>query len=253
MTTTNPQNRKQRRAAAKKSASATPGDVSSIPLTQPPSSTQANPKGKTLYELAAERQSLLSAGQPFSSPPEKPSTALNGTKFVKISPDETLSPDDSTEVETEKEESSPLFDTIFLSITLSMIHFTLSVLTAHQYAQELHIPPLLATSLFIAFPILTFLVHLIHGHVISLPVASDILGKKSSGLLLQGFYLSVATVAGCQLVQITNDRGYYAVMKRAPGIGVIWVWSVMEMGLVGALLGVIGPGAWAWWYGYGIL
>jgi hypothetical protein len=255
MASSNPQNRKQRRAAAKQSSSTAPEDASSIPLERPPSSAKPHTKAKTLYELAAERQSLLSAGQPFPQPPEPPSNNSKSTKFVKISPDGTLSSDNGTGLgaeEKEVEDSSPLFDTIFLSITLSMVHFTLSVLTAHQYAQELHILPLLASSVFIAFPILTFLMHLMHGHLISFPLAS-MMSKKTSSLLLQGVYLSIATIAGCQLVMITNDSGYYAVMKRAPGIGTVWVWCVMEMGLVGALLGVLGPALWAKYNEYSLL
>jgi hypothetical protein len=39
---------------------------------------------------------------------------------------------------TDTEEISPFLDTLFLASSLSALHFTLEVLTVHQYAQNLH-------------------------------------------------------------------------------------------------------------------
>lgn len=40
---------------------------------------------------------------------------------------------------------------------------------------------------------------------------------------------------GCYLIYITNVYGYIAVMKNAPGIGCLWIWSVIELDLLWAL------------------
>lgn len=255
-----PQNRRQRRAAAKDAAPNTPStelpDADSIPLTRPPPSSK--PKGKTLYEIAAERQAKLAdKGQPFTSSisngPEK-------TKLVKIAPDGTIVEADNADGELKQghgisgekalEEISPIFDTLFTSLTLSALHYTLSVLTAHQYAQELKMLPLFYQTLFLAFPILTFLVHLAHGHAVQMPAVVQT--SRAGVIALQALWVVVANVSGCYLVHITSEGGYYAVMKRAPSVGTLWVWSVLELGLAGALMGVVGPGGYAWWKGYGI-
>jgi len=49
-----------------------------------------------------------------------------------------------------------------------------------------------------------------------------------------------------------HDAAYYAVLKRAPAIGTLWVWSVVELELKWALVSVLGVGAWGWWMGYGV-
>ena len=148
---------------------------------------------------------------------------------------------------------SPLLDSLLLASSLSALHFTLEVLTVHQYAQELRFPPIFVHTVLVAFPILLFAVHLAHGHV---PLVS---GLNTSNALRQGMeaahqvvFLVFANITGCYLIYLTNDKGYYAVMKRAPSMGTVWVWCVLELGLVGAVLGVIGPGLYAWYNGYGI-
>ena len=52
--------------------------------------------------------------------------------------------------------------------------------------------------------------------------------------------LVMANVSGGYLIFLCNDRGYYAVMKNAPSIGTLWVFSILELGLLGAVLGVLG-------------
>ena len=47
-----------------------------------------------------------------------------------------------------------------------------------------------------------------------------------------------------------NRQAYYNVMKRAPPVGVLWIWAAAEMELgwlVGSCLVV---GGWGWWGGY---
>ncbi|RMZ80244.1 hypothetical protein DV738_g2755, partial [Chaetothyriales sp. CBS 135597] len=140
---------------------------------------------------------------------------------------------------------SPIWDTLFLSTSLSAAHFTLSVLTMHQYAEKLVFAPLVRATLLTAFPFLTLAIHLVHGHLFprALPLVYA---------LRQTILLVVANVAGCYLIYLCNDRGYYAVMKDAPNVGTVWVLCVIEMGVVGAVLGVLGPAAWARYNGYEI-
>ena len=62
----------------------------------------------------------------------------------------------------------------------------------------------------------------------------------------------MAWTSGCEVIRVTNAEGYYAVMKNAPSLGVVWVWCVLEMGVVGAVVGVGGPVGWGLWRGYGM-
>ncbi len=236
---------------AKSFTTAQLASASDIPMLQPGT---ARPAGKTLYEIAAERQAqLVPHGQPFP----KFADSITETKYVAISPDgkitDVSSPDQKFEDPNASELVNPIFDTLFLGLPLSFLHFTLSFLTVYQYAQELRVWPIIINTTFVAFPTLFLVIHLLHGHLFGLPTGS-IRGniRAAATLAQQTFFLLAANVAGCYLIHLTNDKGYYAVMKKAPSIGTIWVWSVMELGLGGALAGVAGPGLYAWWHGYGI-
>lgn len=257
-------NRRQRRAAAATTGS-TPSHESSsaseIPMAHPPSPTPSKPKARTLYDIAAERQAELSPlGRPF------PKEQSNGTigkaaKLVTLTPDGMISDTTPTEADfaataaraSPNEPLHPLVDTLLLAAPLSALNFTLSFLTFHQYAQPdlLSIPSLLQQTLLVAFPTLTLLIHITHGH--ALP-STKISPRISYALKIaqQLIFIITANIAGCYLIYLTNDRGYYAVMKRAPAIGTLWVWCIIELGLVGALAGVVGPGIFAWSNGYGV-
>lgn len=292
-------NRRQRRSAAKTSQSQSRASTTAaepnvdVPLARPPPPPPR--KSKTLYEIAAEKQAELSKhGQPFSpsfSSSSLPKSALK-TKELHLHPNGSLSDNppplttspltytststypvsssvDDLPSHSQDDSSSidlpALLDTLFTSLTLSILHFTLSFLAAHQYAQTLEPFPLVFQSAFLAFPLLTFLIHLAHGHLIRIPYLFVPPPPQGTGTTttttqqthahprpLQALFLLAANVSGCRLIALTNDAGYYAVMKKAPAIGVLWVWSVLELGLAGAVAGVLGPAAYAAWWGYGL-
>ena len=238
-------NRKQRRAKESSTASTSIRTADDIPLARPDRTPP--PRTKTLLEIAAERQAQLdpSSRRPgtTTSSPFNPENVVH----VKISEDGQIVPDPEAA-------ETPWLDTLLLSLSLSAVHFTLEVLTVHQYAEELRFPPIAMHTAFVAFPALLLLVALFHGQLFPGATASSVPEGIRRWILAlrQLAYLVVANVAGCYLIQLTNDKGYYAVMKGAPGIGTLWVWAVLELGLAGALGGVIGPGIYAWWNGYGI-
>ena len=250
-------NRRQRRAAAAAPSSFSDqiSSASDIPLARPPSSSSTNLKTKTLYEIAAERQAKLAPhGQPFpqNADQSNESPLVRATKFVTLSPDGAISDLFVTEP------PNPILDTLLLSFPLSCLHFTLSFLAAHQYAQQdlISLSALLKQTSLVAFPTLTLLIHFFHGHALSVTRNTANLSLKfraATRLALQVLYVIIANTAGCYLIYLTNDKGYYAVMKRAPAIGTLWVWCIIEMGLLGSLAGVVGPGLFSWWNGYGLI
>lgn len=245
-------NRRQRRAKGLQTATLESAD--DIPLARPGNDGDGTRgKTKTLYEIAAERQAQMSSqGQGFS--------AVNATKenvkYVKITPDGKtveVTEDGKELAQSQEEAPTPVLDSLFLASSLSALHFTLDVLTVHQYAEKLRLPPIFLNTLLVVFPTLVFLVHLLHGHLLGLPNAA--LSQRTReflSILQQGMFIATANVAGCYLIHLTNDRGYYAVMKKAPSVGTVWVWSVLELGLMGSLAGVTGPGIYAWYHGHSI-
>lgn len=284
-----PRNRKQRRAAATALQSDS-FDPSSIPLAHPPqndpSKTQKN--GRTLVDMIAERQGQLE-GTLGSSGSQKGIE----TKYVAIDPDTgEISPFDQSNVpgtgkkgrlseEVAHDEEgiddydpiSPFIDTVLLSIPLTVLHLTLGYLAAHQYAQSIELDVLFRNSGFVAFPTLTLLIHLAHGHIITFrrgqgesetvslfPWHSEKLSFSFLRKLLfppslkTVVFLSGAVIFGNKLMGITNEDTYYAVMSQAPAIGTLWVWCILEIPVGAAFLGALGPLAYGVWFkGYGIL
>ncbi|OAX84666.1 hypothetical protein ACJ72_00958 [Emergomyces africanus] len=289
-----PRNRKERRAAqASSAAGGDDFDPASIPLRRPPANSPSQqPKTKTLYEIAAEREAELGRSKPRSSSLKAPP----GTEFVTISPEGEIvraNPSGpsannpaSTDGETDVDEPiPPLPDTMLLSLPLSVLHFTLSFLAAHQYAQDIPVRKLLRDTAFISFPALTFLIHFAHGHIISFDRFTfggkradkgngqdgdakrrDSKSESDDTLLVKTIkslfppsakstiFLSMAFFFGGRLISMTNEASYYAVMKKTPSIGTLWVWAVLELSLVPAILGVLAPIGWAVLYkGYGVI
>ncbi|PLB44379.1 hypothetical protein P170DRAFT_285832 [Aspergillus steynii IBT 23096] len=310
---TGPRNRKERRAAAASSADDT-FDPASIPMAHPPRESKKKQKSKTLVDLIAERQKDLLAQGMMMPDGTGEQGAQPGTRFVTIDPrsgkianfdgptanipnpgldstprvqeiesDEEVEDNEDKEEEEEEDEEDtddappipPFIDTLLLAIPLTTLHLTLAYLAAHQYAESINMEHLLKDSGYVAFPILTFLIHLAHGHIVSFAVRADPRASQPVSLLpftpdKRSFsflwrlvfppslrtliFLPIAVALGVKLVTITNEEAYYAVMKRAPAIGTIWVWSILEIPLGAALLGALGPIAWAiWWKGYGII
>lgn len=249
-------NRRQRRA--QETPKTKPQSADDILLSQPDRSGKST-KTKTLYEIAAKKQAeLLPQAKAFDGKNASASNVVNikiGSDGKIIKEGEHTGTDPNTAgADSNVEPIPPFFDTLFLTASLSMIHFTLETLTVHQYAQELRFPPIFKHTFLVAFPTLFFLIHLFHGHLLSLSSGRfSPRVKNVIHMLMQIVYVVIANVSGCYLIQLTNDRGYYAVMKNAPSVGTVWVWSVIELGLAGALAGVIGPGIYAWYNGYGVI
>jgi len=214
-----PRNRRERRAAAKeKGEPFEPLTAANLPMAQP---DWSRPKGKTLYDLAAEREELLRKGQPFDK------------KY-----DDGLVRDEEGNVLESEPPIGPVGDAFVFTLTLGMLHFTLDVLVYNQYRQTIEwreIVTRTATMLPVLF-------------VVTYVLRSKMLARWP--LLKQLVCFLIGAVAGCYLIYIGNTFGYYAVMKQSPPIGTLWVLAVIEMGLPFAVASLSVNGAFLWWHGY---
>ncbi|KAK2836948.1 hypothetical protein FQN49_006565 [Arthroderma sp. PD_2] len=258
-------------------------DGPSIPLA-PATRNKAVPSGqKTLFELAAERQAelLASQGQPPSSDGKRPSKM----QYVHMNADGDLvhssTPGGASEATSipagadSSESLPPLADTIFLSLSLSCIHFTLSFLAAHQFAQDIELNRIIFETVVVAFPVMTLLIHFVHGHIVAFPKlswkwlsfgsgkkkpgkASD-LARRSLTLALfpptvnNVLFLPFSIFLGSRLIAMANEATYYAAMKKTPALGTLWVWAVVEMSAGFSILGLVAPVVWSvWWKGHSL-
>ena len=220
--------RKDGETTAKKASQLS--NASDIPLSIP---SRGAGKRKTLFDIAAERQAELLGGRPFISPSN--ADAKPAVVTATINRDGTLSlPEDSLP---EGNLIGPLGEALFYTTTLTMLHFTLDVLVHQQYRQEIGWN-MIAQRTVITFPILAVLVYIFH--------------SRASTIWAQATFLGLSVAAGCYIIYSSNVESYFAVMKRAPPLGTLWVWSVIEMRLEVALLSLVAVAGYFWWGGYSI-
>ncbi|PNS19346.1 Polyphosphoinositide phosphatase [Sphaceloma murrayae] len=258
-----PRNRASRRAAAKASGEKFQPltSASAIPMAHPDYSA---PKTRTLFDIAAERNELFAKGQPFSPVhgdglardengrvllPAKDSSATttttttttNGVTTTEKGPRSEGLEDTGTEAP-DDDPIGPLGESIFYAISLSMLHFTLSLLVHNQYASR---PPTLWPLAGETMKAAPFLWVFIYG------LKCEVVARWAR--VKQGIHFVLGVGAGCYLLWIGNRAGYLAVMKRAPPVGTVWVWSVIEMKLEWAVVSLVACIGYLWWNGFSVM
>ncbi|KAK6949765.1 hypothetical protein Daesc_008086 [Daldinia eschscholtzii] len=143
-----------------------------------------------------------------------------------------------------------VLETMLLSISLSMLHFTLDVLVQHQYAISIIWPQIFVRSVQ-ASVVFFLLVYVLHPHV-SAPSFVPGLPVRFQSTLRQLIFLTASVVSGCYLIHISNKYSYLAVMKQSPPLGCIWIWSVIELDLPYAVLSLACTGGFFYQGGYTI-
>ena len=147
-------------------------------------------------------------------------------------------------------------DAILWSTSLTMVHFTLDVVVANQYAVDIEWPKMFSRTLQ-SFPsqsilihsalvcvshkcsVIFFLFYIFHPHQEPLPFLPRLFSTRIQPLLHQLLFFFGAVFAGSYLIHITNVHGYYAIMKEAPPIGTLWIWCMVELSLLWALVSLV--------------
>jgi hypothetical protein len=212
-------NRKERRAQSKGAAAATAFQPSTeldeegvnMILRHP---DRQGPTGKTLFELAEERQYQLDV-QNGKRPPKDNTPAR-----------EPPSDDDKL---------TPLPEAVLYAVTMAVCHFTLDVLVYNQYREDI-IWAEIITRAATALPIFFLLVYLSH---LELPTRFPLLRNLA--------FFAGGIAAGSYLVHSGNKHGYFYVMKAAPPVATLWVWSTMEMDVQYSALSALAVLAYARW------
>ncbi|KAK5719554.1 hypothetical protein LTR17_015340 [Elasticomyces elasticus] len=221
-----PRNRKERRAAARESgkpvASAT--SAPKLKLAQP---DRSKPKGKTLLDVYDDKKSLLDQGRPFDPKYNDGLVRDEGGNILEagLGDDELI---------------GPLGQAVFWSAVLGMLHFTFDVLIYNQYRQEIEWRPIFTRTLTI-LPVLFLLVWMLRSEF-----------AERFHMVKQVFYFATAVVAGCYTIHVSNQDGYYYVMKNTPPLGTLWIWSVIEMDVAVAAGSIAANVLYLLWKGYTI-
>ncbi|KAI1755329.1 hypothetical protein F4782DRAFT_527384 [Xylaria castorea] len=199
-----------------------------VKLAQPDRSA---PSEETLLNLAQERNLFEQADQ---HPANRRKTGGHGDDD-----DEELSPT-----------ADKIMDALLWTVSLAMLHFTLDVLVQHQYAMEISWPQIITRAL-VAFLVFFAFFYVLHPHPSS-PVLLPGLPLRFQDPLRQAIFFVASTVSGCYLIDISNNHGYLYIMKRSPPLGCLWVWSVIELDLIPAVLSLAIAGGFYYQGGYSL-
>lgn len=69
----------------------------------------------------------------------------------------------------------------------------------------------------------------------------------------QIFFFITSVAAGTYLIYITNVYSFYAVLKQAPPLGSLWIWSVIELNAWWGMASLICCGIFLKYCGFSIL
>lgn len=243
--------RKSRKEAAAAAASSSAADIDAagIKLVQPDRSA---PQGKTLLDFAGEQNLFQQA--------DARQRQLNKEKKGPKKDGDDDSEDDSDDDEEDDDEEdgeavvSPLaeriLDTLLWCVSLAMLHFTLDVLVQNQYAVEIEWHVVIKRSLQ-AMGVFCLIFYNLHRHP-SDPRLLPGLPTRYQDPLRQMLFSLTSSVTGCYLIHITNEYSYIAVLKQAPPIGCLWIWSVIELNLAWAVPSLAIAGGYMKYMGYKI-
>ena len=109
-----------------------------------------------------------------------------------------------------------------------------------------------SVTLLIDLSVILLLFYTLHPHP-SPSIFTPRLPPKYQYLLHQLLFFLGSALAGCYLVYITNEHGHMAIMSRAPAVGCILVWFVIELDLIWALSSLTCIGLFLWWGNYSYL
>lgn len=178
---------------------------------------RSGPKGKTLFELADERQRELDNGNPAKSNLAQGNTPSGERSFGDEDP------------------IGPFGEAILYSVSLATVHVMLDVLVYSQYREEVMWSEIFQRA-GTALPIFFALVYIMHVDF-----------SRRFPVLRNLFFFVVSVISGCWMIYSGNKNGYFFVMKTAPPIGSFWIWSVAELHLVYAVASAATVFAYLWW------
>ncbi|KAI0035667.1 hypothetical protein K488DRAFT_82854 [Vararia minispora EC-137] len=140
------------------------------------------------------------------------------------------------------DEVNPLFEEIFQSIVIAMplsfLLLLLHILVHIQYQQR---PDYwyIANRMVTSVPLIGVAVFYVNRHK----------NKKSIQLAL----LAISFAAGTRSIWLVNNANWRIVMQQTPPLGAAWVYTIVALDLVPAVVALLGVGAWTYWAGMSIV
>ncbi|KAH7308048.1 hypothetical protein B0I35DRAFT_483338 [Stachybotrys elegans] len=189
--------------------------VKGIKLSQP---DRSGPTEKTLLDLAEERKLFAQADERMRRTAKDADTLSPGAERV--------------------------MEAILWTATIAMVHLSFDALVHQQYAVSVEWPEIWKRA-GQAWLMFFFLFYILHPHDSSPNLVPGV-PTKYQPAIRQAIFTVLSAAAGCYLIYVTNEKGYMANMKRAPPIACLWLWCVVELDLLWAILSLVAAGVFFW-------
>ncbi|EGG04099.1 uncharacterized protein MELLADRAFT_108727 [Melampsora larici-populina 98AG31] len=164
---------------------------------------------------------------------QKPLLEFAKHEIPKLTPE---SDESSTEEEEEESDTLPLwvdraFDTFLWTIPFCTIFICLDVAIHAQYGQEVSFNTELKRLVNVA-PSLIVLIHFtLH---------------SPKHLFTRFTLFGLSAIGGSYMVFVMNKYSYLLVMKQTPALGTLWIYSVVRMDLIDAVISLVIVAGWCW-------
>ncbi|KAJ4149958.1 hypothetical protein LMH87_010730 [Akanthomyces muscarius] len=223
----------------------TSGTTTTLPPLSQPDRSGAGVDEQTLFKIAEQRQLFQQAAAR-----EKQSTVA--AKQVRVTDGENDSSDDDEddEVPTLSPGAERVLEAMLWTTSLAMLHFTFDVLVQHQYGTEIMWWQICQRA-FSAWAVFLLLFYALHPRKSDETLLPGLPARYQSPLR-QAVFFTISVVSGCYLIYVTNMKGYLATQKRAPPLGCLWIWAVMELDLPWATLSLVVASAYIYLKGYNV-
>ncbi|KAK4702292.1 hypothetical protein P7C70_g3930, partial [Phenoliferia sp. Uapishka_3] len=210
---------------ARPAASPSAGSWSPSPSPSPPASPT--------FLSSADRLKLIDEHAPLK-PSSLPNTGDGKSPLLFLSPEEVKKMAEREVAEADEEDELPLWEelanAVLWTVPFGFLFAGMDYAVHAQFHQELATKTEVYRLLNVlpTIYLITFLA--------SRPPSRALLPPLALQLLL----CSICLGTGVGLIHITTTETYLKVMRQAPGLGVLWVWSVVKMDLAWAVAGLLG-------------
>ncbi|CAH0036807.1 unnamed protein product [Clonostachys solani] len=220
---------------AKQRKTKEPKSAADIKLKQP---DRSGPSDKTLLDLAQ--------GKDLFSQAEERRKELAKERGEVV--EERRAEDDEEERNVLSPGADRFMEAMLYTVSLSTLHLTFDILVQKQYGKEMDYRDV-AIRTARAWVVFLILFWPLHPHEAN-PTLLPGFPRKYQQPLRQTVFGIMSAVSGCYLIHISNNYDYLAVMKQAPPVGCLWLWAVIELELVNAVLSLIIAGGYLWYHDY---
>jgi hypothetical protein len=77
--------------------------------------------------------------------------------------------------------------------------------------------------------------------------------RHANHVVMKLALFTYSLIGGSFMIHTVNNEGYLVVISRSPALGTLWVWSIVQLDLLPAVISLVGVAAYVRWKGLNII